>query len=51
MNDNRDEAATQGTFEKTKPIYSYCVMRDASSLGVRTDCEKEVEKTKPIYSC
>ena len=28
-------------FEKTKPIYSYCVLRDAY-------CEKEFEKTKPI---
>ena len=27
--------------EKTKPIYSYCVLRDAY-------CEKEFEKTKPI---
>ncbi|MHC4329744.1 MAG: hypothetical protein ACYSWW_16645 [Planctomycetota bacterium] len=29
-------------FEKTKPIISYCVLRDAY-------CEKEFEKTKPIY--
>ena len=28
-------------FEKTKPIYSYCVLRDAY-------CEKAFEKTKPI---
>ena len=27
--------------EKTKPIYSYCVLRDEY-------CEKEFEKTKPI---
>jgi hypothetical protein len=30
-------------FEKTKPIYSCCVLRDAY-------CVKELEKTKPIYS-
>ena len=28
-------------FEKTKPIYSYCVVRDAY-------CEMESEKTKPV---
>ena len=31
----------KGRFEKTKPIYSYWVLRDAY-------CEKELEKTKPI---
>ena len=32
-----------GLFEKTKPIYSYCVPGDAY-------CEKEFEKTKPILN-
>jgi len=31
-------------FEKIKPIYSYCVPRAASSLGVLTDCGKEKGK-------
>ena len=35
-------------FEKTKPIISYCVLRDAYSVRSPKDCEKEFEKTNPI---
>jgi hypothetical protein len=37
----KSEMSLKSTFEKTKPIYSYCVLRDAY-------CEKEFEKTNPI---
>ena len=45
-----ENCARQETFLcKTKPIYSYCVLRKESQ-GLRgAYCEKEFEKTKPIY--